>query len=77
MARTRKAVRLKTESILMADFCYECTAELFGSNYAKKNDFANLVSLEEHVQHGLVAHVLCESCGEIEVDHLGRRIENA
>ena len=61
----------------MADFCYDCTEELFGQQYAKNNDMAGIVSREEHEQHGMTAKVLCEGCGLIEVDHRGRRLENA
>ncbi len=61
----------------MADFCYDCTEELFGQQYAKDNDMASIVSREEYEQHGITAKVLCEGCGFIEVDHRGRRLENA
>tara|TARA_R100000005_G_C4851467_1_gene117602 strand:- start:321 stop:506 length:186 start_codon:yes stop_codon:yes gene_type:complete len=61
----------------VADFCYDCTEELFGQHYAPKNDMRNIVSQKEYQEHGITANVLCEGCGFIEVDHLGRRIENA
>tara|TARA_Y100000361_G_scaffold66395_1_gene58355 strand:+ start:1280 stop:1465 length:186 start_codon:yes stop_codon:yes gene_type:complete len=61
----------------MADFCYDCTEELFGQKYAMNNDMSGLVSAEEYQQHGITAKVLCEGCGIIEVDHRGRRLENA
>tara|TARA_R100001163_G_C5059988_1_gene196723 strand:- start:343 stop:528 length:186 start_codon:yes stop_codon:yes gene_type:complete len=61
----------------VADFCYDCTEELFGQQYAKDNDMASIVSREEYEQHGITAKVLCEGCGFIEVDHRGRRLENA
>ena len=61
----------------MADFCYDCTEELFGQQYAKDNDMASIVSREEYEQHGITAKVLCEGCGFIEVDHIGKRLENA
>lgn len=64
-------------NIFVADFCYECTEELFGQQYAKNNDMAGIVSREEYEQHGMTAKVLCEDCGVIEVDHRGKRIENA
>ena len=59
-------------TIGMADFCWECTEEHFGQKYASKNDFANLISKEEF-EKDVVAHVLCEGCGFIEVNHLGKR----
>ena len=34
----------------MADFCWECTEELFGQQYAPVNDFRNLISKEEYEQ---------------------------
>ena len=61
----------------MADFCYDCTEELFGQQYAPKNDMSGLVSREEYEQHGITAKVLCEGCGFIEVDHRGKWLENA
>ena len=61
----------------MADFCYDCTEELFGQQYAPKNDMADLVSREEYEKHGITAKVLCEGCAIIEVDHRGKRLENA
>ncbi len=59
----------------MADFCLECTEELFGQQYARVNDFRNLISKEEY-ERDYVMRVLCEGCGWIIVDHNGRRIEN-
>ena len=44
----------------MADFCFSCTFELFGEEYADKNDFVGLCKEDE------VAMVLCEGCGLIE-----------
>ena len=64
-------------NISVADFCYECTEELFGQSYSPRNDMSGLVSREEYEQHGMTAKVLCEGCGFIEVDHRGKRIENA
>ena len=61
----------------MADFCYDCTEELFDQKHAPNNDMAGIVSREEYEQHGITAKVLCEGCGFIEVDHRGRRLENA
>ena len=42
----------------MADFCWECTEELFGQQYAPVNDFRNLISKEEYEQDH-VMRVLC------------------
>ena len=53
----------------MADFCFSCTFELFGEEYADKNDFVGLCKEDE------VATVLCEGCGLIEVNHDGFRID--
>ena len=61
----------------MADFCYDCTEELFGQKYAINNDMSGLVSKEEYEQYGITVKVLCEGCGFIEVDHRGKRLENA
>lgn len=61
----------------MADFCYDCTEEFFSQSHAQSNDMSGLVSKEEYEQHGITAKVLCEGCGLIEVDHKGRRLENA
>jgi hypothetical protein len=54
----------------MADFCKECSIELFGEDFqdlagiTKKKDFAN----------GLRAIVICEGCGLIGVDPDGKRV---
>lgn len=54
----------------MADFCWGCTEEIFGEEYAPKNDMRGLCAETEIVQ------VLCEGCsGMIWVDHEGRRYE--
>jgi hypothetical protein len=60
----------------MADFCLDCTIELFGKNYAEKNDFRGIIS-KEVVDDGYLASVLCEGCGFIMVDNLGKRISTA
>lgn len=41
----------------MADFCKQCTADVFGVEYADNNDMAGLCRDDE------VAGVLCEHCG--------------
>ena len=53
----------------MADFCFSCTYELFGEEYAKKNDFAGLCKEDESM------FVSCEGCGTIEVNSDGFRID--
>lgn len=49
----------------MADFCWECVKEL--GVPPEKNDFKGIVP------PGETAQVLCEGCGVICVDHLGKR----
>lgn len=55
----------------MADFCKQCTEELFDDLCG--NDFAGLTTPEDTVQ-GLYAVVLCEGCGPCQVDHTGFRV---
>ena len=54
----------------MADFCLECAKELFGG----KSDFDGIIS-ENQSREGFMQPVLCEGCGYICVDHLGKKIE--
>lgn len=49
----------------MADFCQECSEELFGPGH---NDFYG------YCKPGYLAKVLCESCGVIYVDSEGKRV---
>jgi|TARA_R110002020_G_scaffold454218_1_gene669515 hypothetical protein len=53
----------------MANFCYQCTAEMFGEENAIKNDFAGSVRKKERY------FCLCEGCGWITVDGDGMRVE--
>lgn len=53
----------------MADFCHQCTFELFGEELAPFNDFVS-PSLGDDFMHT----VLCEGCGYIDVDNRGRRL---
>jgi len=53
----------------MADFCHQCTSELFGEEHADKNDFAGFVRGSERY------YVMCEGCGWITVDKEGRKVE--
>lgn len=52
----------------MADFCKQCTEELFQVGH---NDLSNLVSAEEEAE-GYMATVLCEGCGPIQVNREGK-----
>ncbi len=54
----------------MADFCKQCTEELFGEESAYDNDLRDIVSLEDSLV-GVSAIVLCEGCGPIQVNHVG------
>ena len=53
----------------MANFCYQCTAEMFGKENANNNDFAGIVRKRERY------YCLCEGCGWITVDGDGIRVE--
>jgi hypothetical protein len=52
----------------MADFCAQCTYEVFNIGH---NDLSGITS-EEETSEGTFALVLCEGCGETLVDHAGR-----
>ena len=56
----------------MADFCYDCSQELLGVE-PESNDFFGLID-EEKVEKGYLISVLCEGCGYIMVDHLGKKV---
>lgn len=56
----------------MADFCRQCSEELFGKDH---RDLAGQVT-EEQVKEGLAANVLCEGCGFTQVDHNGQCLGN-
>lgn len=53
----------------MADFCHECTFEMFGEGYAPFNDMTNPDLGDDFMQS-----VLCEGCGYINVDKFGRKL---
>ena len=53
----------------MADFCWDCTAYLFGEELAPENDMKDLC------EEGESTFVLCEGCGGIEVNKDGIRID--
>ena len=52
----------------MADFCRQCTTDLFGEDVI--NDFAGMTTKEDEKQ-GRFALVLCERCGPIQVNTVG------
>lgn len=56
----------------MADFCKECSIETFGE------DFGDLVGVTppEANDRKRWRITLCEGCGPIQVDHLGRCISD-
>ena len=54
----------------MADFCKQCSEELFGKDFG---DLAGITKPEDW-DKGLACVVLCEGCGSIQVDPEGRRI---
>lgn len=51
----------------MADFCKQCSIELFGEDF---KDLAELVTEEEEAKHFVVT-VLCEGCGPTDVNRAG------
>lgn len=55
----------------MADFCQACSLEIFGEDFG---ELAGLIE-EQRVREGMGAAVICEGCGPILVDHLGRCID--
>ena len=55
----------------MANFCKSCCFDLFGVDIS---DFDGIMS-EEDYNNGMVANVLCEGCGYIEVDHKGEKVD--
>jgi hypothetical protein len=52
----------------MADFCLQCSDELFGKDF---EELAGLTTPEAWAE-GKAAVVLCEGCGPIQVDPGGR-----
>lgn len=51
----------------MADFCKKCSIKMFGEDY---EELANITT-EDDTKHDMYAVVLCESCGPIQINHLG------
>lgn len=56
----------------MAEFCKQCTDELFGPDM--KHDFEGL-SEESDTKLDIYAMVLCEGCGNTLVNHLGECVD--
>lgn len=52
----------------MADFCAQCSLDMFGED---TRDMAG-ISTESDTNAGQFAVVLCEDCGVIQVDHEGQ-----
>jgi hypothetical protein len=52
----------------MASFCRSCSIYNFGEDFG---DLANITTVEDESK-GLYCWVLCEDCGFIQVDHIGR-----
>ena len=52
----------------MADFCQYCSKVLFGEDCG---DLKGLTTPED-TQNGVKAAAICEGCGFVTVDHLGR-----
>ena len=56
----------------MADFCKQCVEYMFGGpREGITNDFIGLTTAED-TKKGLYTSVLCEGCGFIQVDHIGK-----
>lgn len=53
----------------MADFCAQCAVDMWGTDIPR--DFLGM-STEQDTANGLYNLVLCEGCGAICVDHLGK-----
>lgn len=56
----------------MADFCAQCSKEIFGED---SGDLAGISKLNDEAK-GLYPIVLCEGCGPIMVDHAGNCISS-
>jgi len=54
----------------MADFCQQCALDIFGEDIG---DLAG-ISTAADTEASLFPIVLCEGCGPVQVDHMGRRI---
>lgn len=58
---------------MSGEYCEECSIEVLGFNCA---DLADRIS-ESKVEDGLGVRAYCEECGDIYVDHMGKRIAYA
>lgn len=47
----------------MADFCKQCSIELFGEDFGDHKG---------HCKEGMMVAVICEGCGFVHVDHEGK-----
>lgn len=54
----------------MAEFCKQCSIELFGEDYKELKDITSQKDWED----GKACVVICEGCGFIQVDPKGRCI---
>ena len=54
----------------MAEFCRQCSMEMFGTDFG---DFFDM-STEEDTKEGTFPLVVCEGCGVVQVNHLGECI---
>lgn len=54
----------------MADFCKQCSIEIFGADY---RELADLIGAEAAAQ-GYATTVICEGCGHIQVNNDGECI---
>jgi len=58
----------------MADYCYQCTEGHLGEP-PKTNSLRGLTTPEDN-DNDLYAIVICEGCGFVQVDHLGRCVSD-
>jgi len=56
----------------MADFCKQCSIEIFGEDFGDLSDITTKMKTKD----GIYAFVICEGCGIIQVDHEGKCISN-
>ena len=56
----------------MADFCKQCSLDLFDEDF---KELAGITKVESW-KNGLAANVICEGCGFIQVDPDGNCVSN-
>jgi len=56
----------------MADFCTQCSIEIFGEDGGDLSGITN----EKYTKKGIFVAVICEGCGLIQVDHTGKCVAN-